>query len=86
MAQFVSQFEPIAVIEKPIESIVDLISDIVIEWNTKYRYANSPFRNSTIRNERVYEANCQDFVDFVLHKLNIEIEGTALRMYIFRND
>jgi len=58
-----------------LETLADKIADIVTYWNVHYVYTNYKLlgKNSN-------EGNCQDFVEYVLKKLNIQIQsGSALR-------
>ena len=58
-----------------IDNIVDILADEIADWNSKRHYNNTP--------KKPEDSNCQDFVNELLKKLNIEpkFEG-ALGNYI----
>jgi len=53
--------------DKRVEEVVDILADVITEWNVTKKYKD----NSKNKKE---EANCQDFVHEILEKLGIKLD------------
>jgi hypothetical protein len=65
--------------KKQLREVYDKISDVIIEWNTQYMYTKQSQKNP----KESKLGNCQDFVDAILARLDINLKfPSSLEEYI----